>query len=379
MIDEIAFIKQKLLDEYKEVIDLIVVYGSYARGTYNEFSDVDMFVLVDAEKRYSGITSLPWIFRYKNIVIDCWESIWEQQENNLELIRNSFFLYPIAGLLDCDVLYYKDQETLTRFRKLQENVSSIINDDKENVELLVKQYKTGGVEGILRAQREGDLLSARMNIWGAVFHMITALARLNGSYYKQNWGRNLSEAYTLELLPKDFESRINFLIQTEDLSKAIEIILDLDVEIREMIKNKSLELLKPERGDDTIDDIYIGILEYLNKMRSSCKKRDFAALSYEATELQLMTAEHIAYLEGTIVRGTHYVSFTITGNDYLKQGLPDLSALISEGDFDGISEAIEVFEEKINIYMKDKASKQHISDFNELVKEIENKINSPKA
>lgn len=40
---------------------------------------------------------------------------------------------------------------------------------------------------------------------------------------------------------------------------------------------------------------------------------------------------------------------------------------------------IEVFEEKINIYMKDKTSKQHISDFDGLVKEIENKINSPKT
>ncbi|MHA1446975.1 MAG: hypothetical protein ACTSSN_09810, partial [Candidatus Heimdallarchaeaceae archaeon] len=318
-------------------------------------------------------------FRYKNIVIDCWESIWEQQENNLEMIKNSYFLYSIAGLLDCDVLYYKDEETLSRFKKLQDNVIKVIDDKKENVELLVKQYGIKGIDGILHAQRKGDLLSARMNIWGAVFHMISALARLNGSYFKYNWGRNLSEAYTMELLPKDFETRVKFLIQTDDLSKAVETILDLDEEIREMIKDKSLELLKPEREDDTIDDIYIGILEYLNKMHSSCKKRDIAALSYEATELQLMTAEHIAYLEGTIVRGTHYVSFTITGPDYRRQGLPDLSSLITKGDFDEISDAIEVFEEKINIYMKDKTSKQHISDFNELVKEIENKINSPKA
>ncbi|MHA1408394.1 MAG: hypothetical protein ACTSSG_13570 [Candidatus Heimdallarchaeaceae archaeon] len=109
--------------------------------------------------------------------------------------------------------------------------------------------------------------------------MISALARLNGSYYKYNWGRNLSEEHIMELLSKDFETRVKFLIQTDDLSKAIEIILNTDVEIREMIKSKSLELLKPERGEDIIDDIYIGILEYLNKMRSSCKKRDFAALS----------------------------------------------------------------------------------------------------
>ena len=73
MKEEIEFIKQKILDEYKDVVDLIIIYGSYARGNYNEFSDVDIIVLVNADKRYSGITSLPWIFRYKNVIIDCWK------------------------------------------------------------------------------------------------------------------------------------------------------------------------------------------------------------------------------------------------------------------------------------------------------------------
>ncbi len=378
MLEEISFIKQKLIDEYKDVIELIVVYGSYARGTYNEFSDIDLFVLVDAEKRYSGITSLPWIYRYKNIVIDCWESIWEQQENNLEIVKSSFFLYSIAGLLDCKILYYKDEETLSRFKALQEKVREVITNDEENLELLIKQYGIKGIDGILQAQKNGDLVSARMNIWGSIFHMISALARINGTYYKHNWGRNLAEAYSLKILPKDFKSKVNFLIQTEDLTKAVEVILELDEEIREMIKAKSLELLKPERGQDVIEDIYVGILEYLNKMRSSCKKNDFASLSYEASELQLMTAEFIAYLEGTIVRSTQYVPFSITGKDYFQQGLPDLSSLITEGNIEKITSAVELFEEKINFYMKDKTSKKKLNSFEELATEIENKIESLK-
>ena len=91
------FIKDKLLEEYREVIELIVVYGSYARGTYNEYSDLDMFVLVDSEETYTGITSLPWIFRYKKTVIDCWENTWGKLESNLEFIKNNYYSFPIAG------------------------------------------------------------------------------------------------------------------------------------------------------------------------------------------------------------------------------------------------------------------------------------------
>jgi hypothetical protein len=378
MLKELDFIKQKLLEEYSEVIELIAVYGSYARDTYNEFSDLDMFVLVEAEERYSGITSLPWIFRYKNTIIDCWENTWGQHESNLEFIKNNYYLYSIAGLMDCKILYSRNQETLNRFEELREQVQEVIEDKKENMEVLIKKYSSGGVEGILRAQRKNDLVSGRMNIWGAVINMISALARINGTYYKQNWGRNLTEAFSLEILPKDFKTKISFLVQTDNLLKAIEIILDLDDEIRTMIEEKTLDILKPERGQDVMEDIYDGILEYLNKMRSSIKKKDFLSLSYEATELQLMTAEFIAYLEGTIVRGTQYVSFSVTGQDYLNQGLPDLSKLITKGKFDIILEAVEVFEEKINEYMKDKTTKKKIASFAELVDEIEKQIEKNK-
>ena len=141
MHEVISFIKQRLLDEYQEVIELIIVYGSYARGTYDEYSDIDMIVLVNADSRYSGITSLPWMFRYKNIAIDCWESIWSQQEENIELVKSKLWLFPISGSLDCDIIYYKDKITLSKFRVLQDKIQQIIFDDQENMKLLGKHYE----------------------------------------------------------------------------------------------------------------------------------------------------------------------------------------------------------------------------------------------
>ncbi len=375
----ISYFKEKLLEEYKEHIDLIVVYGSYARGTFNEFSDVDVFVLVDAEKRYSGITSLPWNFRYKNIGVDCWESVWSQQEENIESIKNSYFLFPIGGILDCDVIYYRDDKTLARFRDLQENVRKIIADEEENLRLIEKHYNlSDGFQNIMKAQRKGDLLNARMSIWHTVFHMITALARLNNTYYKYNWGRNLNEACSLKFLPKDFESKVNCLVQTDDLSQALNIILDLDEEIKMMIKKKTEEILKPEREKINVDEEHIGIVEYLNKMRSSCKNRNLLSLSYEASELQLMVAKMIAFLEGTIDKREIYVPYSIIEKDYKMQELPDFSPIITRGDLDEMTNAIEIFEEKIDSYLKDKSSSYNISNFDELKSVIESKISSMK-
>ncbi len=379
MHDLISYFKEKLLEEYKEHIDLIVVYGSYARGTFNEFSDVDVFVLVDTEKRYSGITSLPWNFRYKNIGVDCWESIWSQQEDNIESIKNSYFLFPIGGILDCFVIYYRDDKTLSRFRDLQENVRKIIADEEENLRLIEKHYNlSDGVHNLLKAQRKNDLLSARMSIWHTVFHMITALARLNNTYYKLNWGRNLNEAYSLKFLPKDFKSKVKSLIQTDDLSQALNIIMDIDEEIKMMIKKKTEEILKPEKEKINVSEEHIGIVEYLNKMRSSCKNRNFLSLSYEASELQLMVAKMIALLEGTIDKREVYVPYSIIEKDYRLQELPDFSPIITRGDLDEMTNAIEIFEEKIDSYLKDKSSSYNISNFDELKSVVESKIKSLK-
>ncbi|MHA1551257.1 MAG: nucleotidyltransferase domain-containing protein [Candidatus Heimdallarchaeaceae archaeon] len=376
----ITYFKEKLLEEYKEHIDLIVVYGSYARGTFNEFSDVDVFVLVDTEKRYSGITSLPWNFRYKNIGVDCWESIWSQQEENIESAKTSYFLYPLAGKLDCDIIYYRDEVTLAKFRDLQEEARKIIVDEKENVKLVEKQYKiSDGVHNILKAQNEDDLLSARMSIWHVVFHMITALARLNNTYYIHNWGKNLREAYSMKFLPKAFESRVNFLVQTDNLSEALKVIIELDEEIKSMITDKTREILNPEKEEIIVNEEHIGIVEYLNKMRSSCKNRDLLSLSYEASELQLMVAEMIAFLEGSIERRRHYVPFSITMKDFIAQDLPDFSSIVTRGDFDEMVSAIEIFEEKIDLYLKDKSTVQNISNIDELKAIIESKIRSMKT
>ncbi|MHA1346315.1 MAG: nucleotidyltransferase domain-containing protein [Candidatus Heimdallarchaeaceae archaeon] len=379
MQEVISFIKQKLLEEYQEAIELIIVYGSYARGTYDEYSDIDMIVLVNAEKRYSGITSLPWIYRYKNVSIDCWESIWSQQEEKIEIIKNNIWLFTIGGTLDCEILYYRDEKTLSKFKVLQNNIEQIILNEQENMRLLDKHYDlSSSYYAILKAQKKGDLLSARMNIWGTIFHMITALARLNGTYYKYNWGKNLSESFSLKLLPVNFKARIKFLVQTSDISEALDNILALDEEIRIMIEDKTAKILQPEKEKRDLDEMHIGMIEYLNKMRSACKNQDLANLSYIATELQLMTAEQIALLEGTIDKGAHYVPFSITRKDYLQQGLPDFSALITKGDIAEIAEAVEIFESKVDTYMKEKSSLYNITDFSDLKEEIANRINSMK-
>jgi len=145
-----------------------------------------------------------------------------------------------------------------------------------------------------------------------------------------------------------------------------------------MIKKKKIEIFNLGREEMDIDDIYGGILEFLNKMRSSCKKRDILSLSYEASELQLMTAQLIAFLEKTIDRGEHYVPFSITGRNYLEQEIPELSNLITRSDFDEIANSIEIFEKKIDLYMKDKSAIEKIPDFNGLKDAIIKRINNQK-
>ena len=68
----------------------------------------------------------------------------------------------------------------------------------------------------------------------------------------------------------------------------------------------------------------------------------------------------------------------IIEKDYKMQELPDFSQIITRGDLDEMTNAIEIFEEKIDSYLKNKSSSYNISNFDELKSVVESKIKSLK-
>ncbi len=55
---------------FQNALDSVIVYGSYARGDYNELSDVDVMILVDLpdteiKKRFDEVSDLAFSFLMK--------------------------------------------------------------------------------------------------------------------------------------------------------------------------------------------------------------------------------------------------------------------------------------------------------------------------
>ncbi len=55
---KVADTLKKIVDsvntEMPDIVDQIILYGSYARGDYNNFSDIDIFILVSNKKEELG-------------------------------------------------------------------------------------------------------------------------------------------------------------------------------------------------------------------------------------------------------------------------------------------------------------------------------------
>lgn len=63
------YLKNNIVKFFPNKIAIVVLYGSTVRGKDDEFSDLDMFAIVDKQKE----SNLPWEFVYQNYTIDFWK------------------------------------------------------------------------------------------------------------------------------------------------------------------------------------------------------------------------------------------------------------------------------------------------------------------
>jgi uncharacterized protein len=101
----IQYIVKKIAQEVQP--EKIILFGSYARGDFNESSDLDLFVVVDDENKSSRITrrnidALLWGRRFP---IDLIVRKQKEVEWNLKA-KNSFYIHHIFQ--DGKVLYEKE-------------------------------------------------------------------------------------------------------------------------------------------------------------------------------------------------------------------------------------------------------------------------------
>lgn len=342
--EEIASTLSKSIAEIK----LILVYGSVARNSSSQFSDLDMITLFDSEKDKEQFKSQVNLnFMFKDHPVDAWASSFEKLEKKTSEIKTSMWLNQISGLLDCKILYSKDEECTKRFIEFQQTIRKIIGDHKNNVTLIKKDFHPWSIFYRLKqCQESNDWVSGRFAIWELIFNLITVYARLNDTYLTKNWGSNMHEAFKFSKLPDHFQEKVETLIISQDW----EHILNLCEELSEMAQ-KDIEQASIETSTLPVHDMkeeFLGFMEYLNKIRAACKKQDLMTASYAATELQLWIGDRLLYIDNPQIHFSEYLPFSKTQANYFSMGFPDLLPLICASNWSGTLDKCDEMEKKMN-------------------------------
>lgn len=277
----------EIISKNAKNVDIIVLYGSYARGAETKESDIEFYAVVDSKDKIT----INFNFLIKEIPIDLWTQEWSV----LERMSNydGYWSVPAGSLAYGKIIYSKDEESSLRFLNLQKKLNIRVHQEK----LLLQANKQfheliGNIGRIQLAKLHEDLMEARTAIWGLIIGIKYILASVNHCFYANNWGKNLEEAYTFTSKPEDFKELINKLINTNNFDTIEKISLELYENTRKWMISLNKGVKVKEIKYEMLDG-ETGPLEYNAKLRKACIKGDMPSASYAIEDLQPLIARDL--------------------------------------------------------------------------------------
>jgi hypothetical protein len=364
----IDYLIREAVGRYQNNIALIATYGSFFLGTQTEYSDLDMYAVIDD----NTIPAPNWEFVFNDQPVSLISQSWEDIENKVTIMAGGMWCVT-AGQIGCSkILYSRSQDDLKRFRNIQNLISEDV-DAKLQEAVSIFHQANGAIARIQLAAQRSDLLAARWSVWGLVNFSVQILSLLNNKYYARNWGNNVHEALKLDIIPFNLRENIESLISSSDYYEMVEsgltLIEGLRLLLMEHVNNGEFD------GSSLIDEIagrFPHILEYLNKIRSAATKKDIFAASYAASELQVWVASEL--LQAQNHKKIDYIGgmerYAEYGSAYEELGFPNLANAITEKDFSKLISLTNELEIKILNYIRGKgkpvpkfASFEELSEF----------------
>ncbi|MFX1536446.1 MAG: nucleotidyltransferase domain-containing protein [Promethearchaeota archaeon] len=366
------FLTNHALSSFPDSIAIIAVYGSVALGTENEFSDIDMFAIVENKSD----TDLPWEFVLPKFTIDFWKMTWEDAERMaLGKVESAPWAVSASLIANCKVLYARSESTKAQFASLREKTK---RSDEENIKQITDLFSRSfsAIEYMQLAKLQNDLVSARWGAWAVINNSVKFLSLLNNAFLTKNWGSNLLEVFKLPLLPDNYQEQVRTLSTSSDIDEMMITGRVLLLNLRKLIvqKQRSLSYSKPQMSEFCKE--YTGLRAYIDKVRSACRQKDILGASYAANELQIWIAEELAKVEEKMVINLYqyFNLYEEVKRVYEQFELPDLDKYITSEDFKELERAVNQLEAHLQRYCQDQNVRLKIfQDFKSLEQYFEEK------
>ncbi|MFQ5820632.1 MAG: hypothetical protein ACE5I5_11635 [Candidatus Heimdallarchaeota archaeon] len=327
--------------QFPEKIGIIAVYGSVALGTYGEFSDLDMYAIVDEKED----TNLPWSFEYAGCPVDFWQMTWEDAKNMAYGTIKAPWAVAASNFINAKILYSRSLKDQKRFQELQKTTQiSVERNAQRAIATLIPAFFH--LERMHSAKDCSDLLSIRWAAWQVLNSVVKTLSLLNNRFFTKNWGSNLHEAFKLPEIPSNFKKKATILATSNDFDKLVNAGRNLLEDTQKLVINRLNRIkVKSKEPLQRIKEDIIGISSYLQKIRKAIITKDILAASYAVSELQIWIASELAQLENKAFINLDKVNFYYEVSHFYETfGFPDFSEAITTKDFEKLAELADAFQ-----------------------------------
>ena len=356
----IELLKEATLKKFGQDIDLIVVYGSRARGTHRPTSDLEMFAVVESKLK----THAEWFFLYKDIPVDFWTKTWEEWEKLSinDPADNGGFSLQAGTLATCNVVYCKNEKAKNRFEKFRDNLKIFSEPREISIEFVNKYFNNmyNFLGKIYFAKEKHDIIDARRNAWHIIISNIILLGKINNRYYLNNWGTNIYEAKEFDIIPKDLVADARSLSSEDDfdnlLKTATRVINNMRLILIEIFKKYPIEI------DSEFLSTEVSAIEYLYKIRNGALQKDIIAASYAIFELQQLTAQDLWVHEKKWTKANQFLHYNEYREKYVDYGFPDFTDAVTSHDFEELIKLTNDYEEAYYKYLKEHDMKMNSFD-----------------
>lgn len=334
----LEIIKNKVINEYKNDILLLVVYGTKQADEYDNLG-IRFYFIPKNEKGKSLTTQ----FIVEGVSYDLFPMSWDRLIANAAMDSPQGYL-----LLDTEVVYCSDDEALNRFENLKNGLKVVLSGKYDDA-LVNKAYEYLNESYIYlynMYQYKDSISSVRLEAGKLLNKIASAVGFANREYYKNGNSSVLRDSLKLEKLPKDYEVLVNDMT----FSASSEEIYSKSLKLVENMRELLLSMRKEHKQVELFQTIFTGYYEELkksiNRSRNAAAHKDYYKIYEIFSYMQEEVAQFIAKVEEGIWYDDRnaYVEYSKYFNEVF--GL-DLLEVVSKKDDGQILMAIDSFEKNL--------------------------------
>lgn len=327
---------KKVETQYKEDIAVLALYGSFAAGTADEYSDVDFFYIPKSDKAYE----LTYQFIIDGIGYDLFPITWDR------ILKIAAFDQPLSAVItESKVIYSATEEDLQRYESYRTNMLKLCTEEGAQIMLNKAHEYFNEIFIYCANMNRGELrlIDLRIEASKVISKLAMVVAYANHTFYKRGLGKNLHDSFLLSRLPKDYQFLVEKMIKANDKESLIGYTLELVDNTRSFLLDRKKDFAQPEPFESLFIGYYEELKSVINKMIRACDQEDqltaYAVAAYFHEEI----SQFLTKVEVGIWYNDRHV-YKEYSQVFERLFNIDLMDLVAEGNFKALKAAVVKFD-----------------------------------